>query len=323
VALRGLVGILGVQAGCSELSAGCIYLSASLVADDGFKACLHEDVFEVLDCRPGRSLKRAAFVGVELDQVDGGVDAFEQGDHGLGIGRRVVDVLHHAVFEADAPARLALICLDRRDKFMQRILCCNRHDPLSFPVGGGMEGDSKSHLQGFVGEPLDSDWDAAGAYGYVALTDVRARVVVEYARRTNDFVVIVEWLAHAHVDDVVYFVDGCSGLIDLVDNFGGGEVALKSQSPGRTQCTPHATAGLTRDAKGLALPGAGIGQQDRLEARTVAAGKDELDRAVRIDEFLNSLKLRYKVALPRKAQAILLRQGGDVVDPRGVMSMDE
>lgn len=152
------------------------------MADDGFDACVHEDVFEVLDCWSVGGLKGAAFVGVELDEVDGGVYALDEADERLGVGGGVVEVFYHAVFEADAPASLLLVCLDRGDEFMERILCCDGHDPLSFPVPGGMERDSKSHLQGLVGEFFNRLGDAAGANGYVALSDVCARLVIEYVR---------------------------------------------------------------------------------------------------------------------------------------------
>ena len=77
------------------------------MADYGFDARVHEDVFEVLDCRAGRSGKGAAFVRVELDEVDGGVYAFDEGDERLGVGGGVVQVFYHTVFEAGAGGSFA------------------------------------------------------------------------------------------------------------------------------------------------------------------------------------------------------------------------
>ncbi len=91
-------------------------------------------------------MKGAAFVRVELDEVDGGVYAFDEADEGLGVGGGVIEVFYHAVFEADAPAGLLLVCLDCGDEFGEGVLCCNGHDSLSFAVGGGVERDGKSHL---------------------------------------------------------------------------------------------------------------------------------------------------------------------------------
>ena len=82
------------------------------MADDGFDACVHEDVFEVLDCWSGGGLKGAAFVGVELDEVNGGVYAFDEADERLGVGRGVVEVFYNAVLEADAPAGVFLVFVD-------------------------------------------------------------------------------------------------------------------------------------------------------------------------------------------------------------------
>ena len=146
VALRGLAGISGVEVCCCELSAGCVYFLASFVADYGFDACVHEDVFEVLDCWAGGGAKGAAFVGVELDEVDGGVYAFDEADERLGVGGGVVEVFYHAVFEADAPMSLLLVCLDCGNEFGEGVLCCDGHDALSSAVGGGMERDGESDL---------------------------------------------------------------------------------------------------------------------------------------------------------------------------------
>ena len=293
------------------------------MADYGFDACLHEDVFEVPDCRAGGGGKGAAFVGVVLDEVDGGVYALDEADERPGVGRGVIQVFYHAVFEADAPGCLLLVCLDCRDKFGQRVLCRDGHDSPSFAVAGGMERDGQSHLQGFVGESLDNVRDAAGADGDVALSDVCAGVMVEYACRADDFVVVVERFTHAHVDDVVDFFGASGGLIDLVGDFGGGEVSLESASAGGAQCTRHAAAGLAGDAEGFSLFFACVGEEDRFEAYTVGGGEKKLDRAVGIDERLDGFKLRYKISLPGEAPAKVFRQGGDLVDLPGVMSVDE
>ena len=262
-------------------------------------------------------------MGVVLDEVDGGVYAFDEADERLGVGGGVIQVFYHAVFEADAPAGLLLVGLDRGDEFGEGVLCRDGHDSLSFAVCCGMERDGKPDLQGFVGEFLDSVRDAAGADGDVALADVCAGLVVEYSCRADDFVVVVERFAHAHVYDVVDFFGMLGGLIDLVGDFGGGEVSLECHSAGSAECTRHAAAGLAGDAEGFSLFFAGVGEEHGFEAYAVVGGEEELDRAIRVDERLDGFKLRYEISLFGEASAKVFRQGGDVVDSPGVMSVDE
>lgn len=113
------------------------------------------------------------------------------------------------------------------------------------------------------------------------------------------------------------------GLIDLVGDFGGGEVSLESASACGAECTRHAAAGLAGDAEGFSVFFTGVGEEDRFEADAVVGGEEELDRAVRIDERLDGFKLRYEIPLPGEAPAKVFRQGGNVVDLPGVMSVDE
>ncbi len=140
------------------------------------------------------------------------------------------------------------------------------------------------HLQPLIRELPDAGHDAAGADGDAPRADVESVGVVQEAHGFQGRVVVVERLAHAHVDDVVRpLPQRRRKAVDLRDDFPGGKVAGITALGAGAERAAHAAAGLGGHAYRVPVP---RGNQDRFDPLAVRQFQQPFTRAARIAGFV-------------------------------------
>ena len=216
--------------------------------------------------------------------------AAQQRQQGLGLRRRVVDAIEHAVLEGDEVARRALEVAARcAEQLGDRVLAVERHQLVAQGVVGRMQRDRESDRAIFA-QAIDHRHDARGRDRHAAARQAVAVVVEHRPERRHERAVVLQRLAHAHHDDVG---DGALarrkteaaaqrefGMPELGDDLGGRQVAAEALVAGRAEAAVDGAAGLRRDAQRAALR---LGDEDGLDGVAVADVEQPLDRAVERD----------------------------------------
>ncbi len=138
--------------------------------------------------------------------------------------------------------------------------------------------------------------------------------------RANYIVVIIHRLAHAHVNDVVYPAVMFLRAVELVDYFAGGEISLEFDSAGCAEATAHTATGLAGNTKGFSVP---VKQKYRFDAQTVGQLEKKLYRCVGVGQFVERFKAGNIETVFHELPAESFRQGGNIVNSFGVLSVDK
>ncbi|ENN89629.1 hypothetical protein RHSP_37267 [Rhizobium freirei PRF 81] len=161
-----------------------------------------DEIGELLDLLPVRTLVVRAGPGVEGDEVDLGRNAFQELDQPLGVLEAVVDALQHHIFEGDA-ARIRETGIGAAGvhQLLQRIFLVDRHEHVAQIVTHRMQRD-RQHDANLIAGAIDFRHDAGGRKRDAALRQGQAVAVGGDKQGRLDAVEIIERLAHAHHDDV-------------------------------------------------------------------------------------------------------------------------
>ena len=117
-----------------------------------------------------------------------------------------------------------------------------------------MQRDRQLELLRFFCEALNAGDDSAGADRDTSGADAKPAGVIEYACGFEDRVIVVEWLAHTHEDDVGWTgVQLACGHEDLSDHFAGFKVASESGLAAGAEGALEAAAHLAGDADRVSL----------------------------------------------------------------------
>jgi hypothetical protein len=176
----------------------------------------------------------------------------------------VLGTVSHAtqqnVFEGDAFAGTERDAAHCGNDFTDRPLAVNGHDFGADRVVGRVEADGKArpHVERFFCEFFDAGHDAGGGDGHAP--GAQADFADQQAHGSHEVIVIEEWLAHAHEDQIHAITADADGLAFedrnyLACDFARGEVALQAQLCGEAKLAIDGATDLRGDADGGALPG--------------------------------------------------------------------
>ncbi len=161
-----------------------------------------DDVGKRLDPLPIGTFVRRAGPGIEGNQIDLGRNAFQKPHQFARLGRPVIDILQHHIFEGDPPGiGDAGIGPAGLQQLLQRIFLVERHEPVAQIVAHRMQRD-REHGRGLGAEPSNLRHDARGRDGDPPFRQSEPVAVGKHADRIAHIFEIIERLAHAHEDDV-------------------------------------------------------------------------------------------------------------------------
>ena len=147
-----------------------------------------------------------------------------------------------------------------------------------------MQRHGQLHLEALARQPPDARNDPAGAERDAPRADVQAVRMIEDAHGFENFVVIVERLAHAHVDDVVGpLAERRRHELHLRDDLPRRKAARESALGARAKHAAHPAAHLRRHADRVAVA---RGNQHGFDAVAVGEADEPFARAARLAGFL-------------------------------------
>ena len=130
----------------------------------------------------------------------------------------VVSTIDHDVFERDATIRFLDITQQALLKLWQGETTGFGHQLKAYILSCCMKGHGKCELLGLFCKSVDSRNDAARGDADVTRSDTQAFFVVDDTQRAQDVVVVQQWFALSHADDVGYATPHkalyCDDLID-------------------------------------------------------------------------------------------------------------
>ena len=202
------------------------------------------------------------------------------------------------------------------------------HQLVAQLVVGRVQAQGQGDRDALVGELVDARHQADGRDGDAARGHAEAAWgrVGQAAYGAHHGLVVGQRLAHPHEDDVGDASGPARDLAagqrpgagdDLLDDLGGGHVALEAALAGGAERAGHPAAGLARDAHGDAV---GVAHQHGLDQRAVEEAPQGLAGGAAVG--LEGAQRRHQVGQQRGDQLVALAGGqvghlGGVVDQPG------
>jgi hypothetical protein len=260
---------LRLGGGVFELAAGGVDIAAAGAADVGGDAAGDEAFLKGVDSGGVGLGVGGVGAGVPDDEVDVGGEAggFDQGDDFVGVGGLVVDAAEQDVLESDFFAGAEGDGADGVEDGSGVPFAGDGHDGFADLVVRGVEGDGETRAFGLLCEALDAGHDARGGDGHTRGLELDG--AGEQAEGSDPGVVVEEWLAHAHEDEVDAVAAEMDTLAlehgdDLTGNFAGGQVTDDAEFSREAEVAVDGAADLGGDANGgAALRGAGAASVGR------------------------------------------------------------
>ena len=214
------------------------------------------------------------------NQIDLAAYAAGHGSKAQGVFHTVIDASKHDVLEKNALAALWRPGLQGTDHALDIVSGVDGHDVAAHRVGGGVQ--APGQVGGaFVVKAFHHRGKPHGGHGdFIGRNEIPV-FVREYFHRLFDGIEVVQWLAHAHHDDIgdaaASFGQKPPGKAVLFDDFPCFQIAFEPQPGGETKSAPHFAAHLGGQTQGY--PGQ-IGNQHALHRRTIGKGELYFHRAV-------------------------------------------
>jgi hypothetical protein len=108
--------------------------------------------------------------------------------------------------------------------------------------------------------------------------------------------------------------------VELVDYFAGGEISLEFDSACGAEATAHTATGLAGNTKGFSVP---VKQKYRFDAQTVGQLGKKLYRCIGVGQFVERFKAGNIKTVFNELPAESFRQGSNLVNIFGVLSVDK
>src|SRR5690606_31728619 len=277
-----------------QLPARRVDVLAPAAADGDGHALGHERADEPLQLGLGGGAEGGALDGVVHDEVH---LARRPPRHGGEVPRvlvGVVEALEDAVLVGDAAPRLLVVVpyglLEGREVGLLGAVDGHDRAPLRVRRRVEADGEAEGRRAGglVVGELADAPGEAYGRDGDPLRGEAEA--LRQQRRALEDGAVVLERLAHPHVDHVGHAApealarDGVHGA-DLVHDLPGREVLLEAHEPRRAEVAPHRAADLGGDAHRQPLRRARrrveVGDEHGLDVAAGGEAEKTLDRPVR------------------------------------------
>ena len=166
-----------------------------------------------------------------------------------------------------------------------------------------MKRDRQSNLERLIGELPDAGDQPARRDGHMSGSQADAPWRVQDPDGPHEIVIVGEWLAHAHEDDVVDFLSGQFFYGEkLCDDLAGCEVALQSVESARAKFASVGAADLARNAERPAIGPLSVergrrGNEHRFDHLPVLQAKQELPRRILRSCLLDLRQRRERKAL--------------------------
>ena len=161
-----------------------------------------QDVLKFPRSRPARGLTRVALGGVERDEVHLRRDVLEQAPEGMGVIWAVVAAFDECPLEEDPATQLGGVLATGFDEFVQRPLAGHGNEGRALGLGGPVQRDGQTHRLPFGRQSTDPRYHAHGGHGDLVGPQRQPGRIPQDVDGLHHGVVVVQWFAHAHEDDV-------------------------------------------------------------------------------------------------------------------------
>ena len=193
---------------------------------------------------------------------------------------RVVDAVEQHVLERDAAALREREAPAGVDQIAQRVLAIDRHDLAALLLSRRVKRDREVRHQRLGRQPFDARYETNRRQRHAPRMHREPLLIGDHSQCFHRRVVVVEWLTHAHQDDVEGRTGEAGGVrehADLTDDLAGGKIPHEPHLAGQAERAAHRAPDLRRDAERLR---GRVGNVDRFDVAAVGELQQKLRRAV-------------------------------------------
>ena len=262
-------------------------IDAAALTEGAGESCVAEDFLKLH--AGGASGAGESAGGIERNEIDVGIDAFEEiGESSCRFGR-IIFAGDEGPLEEDTFAGGAAVVAAGVDERFQVPAFTGGYKRGAFVFGRSVEAHREAVGPIFRGHAQNAWHDTYCADGDFRRTDVDAADIGDRGERVMDRIDVVKRFAHAHHHQIakagfgVHFMQHAFRVEDLGDDFSGAEVPHETHLPGRTENAAHRAAGLGADADRVACV---VTHQHRFNDLTIVEAQEKFAReAIAAEDF--------------------------------------